>query len=159
MDVRHKGFTLIELMITVVVIGVIAALALPSFKSILDGRRLVGASDTLHAALLYARSEAIKQNKNIMFQFDTGAWCYGIDDAGADCDCTNPATCTVGGVSRVYDDTDFTNISMTSSSFSGSSFTFDPLRGLVSDDGSFTLSTGSKSKQVSVNVVGRVSVN
>lgn len=159
MEDKSKGFTLIELMIIIAVIGIVAAIALPGFKSIIDGRKLVGASDTLYAALLYARSEAIKQNQTIQFQFDTGAWCYGIDDTGADCDCTNPASCTISGVSKVYNDTDFSGVNMTTASFTGSSLTFDPLRGLVSDDGIFILTIGSQTKQVSINLIGRVSVN
>lgn len=159
MEYRSNGFTLIELMVIVAVIGIVAAIALPGFKSIIDGRKLVGASDTLYAALQYARSEAIKQNRTIQFQFNTADWCYGIDDTGADCDCTDPTTCTISGVSKVFDDTDFGSVSMNSASFAGSTITFDPLRGLVSDDGTFVLSVGSKTKQVSINLIGRVSVN
>ncbi len=158
MDVRHKGFTLIELMITVVVLGVIAALALPSFKSIIDGRRLVGAADNFYAALQFARTESIKQNNSVLFQVNTAAWCYGIDDDGADCDCTNPDSCRVDGVIKVYDDADYTNVAFSNATVT--EVTFDPRNGEPDTAGSFTFSLpDSRTKVVNLNPIGLITVD
>jgi type IV fimbrial biogenesis protein FimT len=158
MDVKHKGFTLIELMITLTVLGIIAAIALPNFKSILDGRKLVGAADNLYAALQYARSESIKQNTDVQFQVNVGAWCYGIDDDGANCDCTNPATCTVDGVTKVYDDADYGDVQMSNASVN--TILFDARNGEPDNAGSFTFRLpDGRTKSVNINPIGLVTVN
>ncbi|MBD3635065.1 MAG: GspH/FimT family pseudopilin [Methylophaga sp.] len=158
MDVKHKGFTLIELMITLTVLGIIAAIALPNFKSILDGRKLVGAADNLYATLQYARSESIKQNTNVEFQLNAGAWCYGIDDEGGNCDCTNPATCTIDGVIKVYDDSDYGDVVMSNASVN--EILFDARNGEPDSAGSFTFSLpDGRTKTVNINPIGLVTVN
>lgn len=66
---RHAtaGFTIIELMAVVVVVGVLGALALPSFKSLMQGQQVKNASFDLYSSLVLARSEAIKRNDNVVF--------------------------------------------------------------------------------------------
>ncbi|HEB82226.1 MAG TPA: prepilin-type N-terminal cleavage/methylation domain-containing protein [Gammaproteobacteria bacterium] len=59
---KHSGFTLIELMITLFIVGILAAIGLPSLKSFSQGSRLIAASNEMVSALHVARSEAIKQN-------------------------------------------------------------------------------------------------
>jgi prepilin-type N-terminal cleavage/methylation domain-containing protein len=46
--VESRGFTLIELMIVVVIIGVIAAIAIPNFVSMQDRAREAGVKSILH---------------------------------------------------------------------------------------------------------------
>jgi len=156
---RAFGFTLIELMIVIAVLGVLTAIALPSFQSTLERRRLVGATDILYANLQYARSEAIKQNQAVQFSFSTGTWCYGIDDDGANCDCTSPASCTVDTVQKVVNGSDYQNVTIATTNFAGTSFTFNSRQGIPSDDGTFTLTINGQSKSVSVNPVGRIKVD
>lgn len=156
---RHKGFTLMELMITVAIIAILAALALPSFQSILEKQRLVGAANTLFANLQYARSEAIKQNQAIRFQFNTASWCFGVDDTAADCDCTNVSTCTINTMQKVVSNADYTNVTFAVAGFAGTTIDFDPRQGLPSDSGTFTFSINGQSKAVVLNPVGRVRVN
>lgn len=154
---KQSGFTLIELMIVVIVLGILVAIALPSFQSTLERRRLVGATDILYANLQYARTEAIKQNQPVQFSINTGTWCYGIDDNGANCDCTAPASCTVNTVQKVVNGSDYLNVTIATDF--ANSFTFDPRQGLPSDNGTFTLTINGQSKSVSVNPVGRIKVD
>jgi type IV fimbrial biogenesis protein FimT len=55
------GFTLIELMVTVSVLAVIVAMAVPSFRAILESQRMRAAAFDLMADLTLARSEALKR--------------------------------------------------------------------------------------------------
>jgi type IV fimbrial biogenesis protein FimT len=60
--VKQRGFTLIELMVTVTVLGVLAMIAVPSFDGAVLSNKLSGFSNTFMASANLARSEAIKRN-------------------------------------------------------------------------------------------------
>jgi type IV fimbrial biogenesis protein FimT len=59
---HEHGFTLVELLITLVVAGIIIGSAMPSFASLLQNKRLLSQRDAFVAALRYARSTALSQN-------------------------------------------------------------------------------------------------
>ncbi len=58
---RAQGITLIELTVTVAVLGILAAFAIPSFRSLMNTNRVATLTNELVAALNFARSEAIKR--------------------------------------------------------------------------------------------------
>ena len=57
-----QGFTLVELLITVVVAGVLMSIAAPNFSDAMQNSRQTVIVNELMGALRYARSEAIKQS-------------------------------------------------------------------------------------------------
>lgn len=72
---RTRGFTLLELIITVTVAGILAAIAVPSFQGIIANARTRSTAESFNQALQLARSEAIKRNARVSFRFTTaGAW-------------------------------------------------------------------------------------
>lgn len=62
----HRGFTAIELMVTVAILGILAALAAPSFLPLIERWRVRSASDGIEHSLYYARSEALKYGGSIV---------------------------------------------------------------------------------------------
>ena len=76
---RHgKGFTLVELMVTVAVAGIIAAIAAPSFSKMISHNRLVSSGNEMIAGLQVARTEAITRRVTTTFcPSNDGANCSG----------------------------------------------------------------------------------
>jgi type IV fimbrial biogenesis protein FimT len=63
---RHSiGVTLTELLVVVAVVGVLATLAVPSFRSLVESQRVKNAGFEMFSLLSLARSEAIKRNANV----------------------------------------------------------------------------------------------
>ena len=58
---NERGFTLVELMVTVVIVGILAAIALPNFQSMIQANRIQSAAAEFQAGLALARAEAIKR--------------------------------------------------------------------------------------------------
>ncbi len=65
MTKNNHGFTLIELIITIAVFGILVAVAAPSFTAFIDSSRRAGEVNVFSGALSYARSEAIKRNSTV----------------------------------------------------------------------------------------------
>lgn len=61
-DGMKTGFTLIELMVTVSIVGILLAVGVPNFLAFLQNNRMVAQTNDVVTMLGYARSEAIKRN-------------------------------------------------------------------------------------------------
>lgn len=75
---NNKGFTLLETLIVMVFIGVLAAVAAPSFVSMVAKARLNTAKAQVEGALQEAQQQAIRTSKPCTVAFDTiKSWVSG----------------------------------------------------------------------------------
>lgn len=61
----QRGFNLFELLTAIAILGIVTALAVPSFQSISINSNLSTETNDLVSSLRYARSEAAKQGQNV----------------------------------------------------------------------------------------------
>jgi type IV fimbrial biogenesis protein FimT len=81
---RQWGFTFVELLTAIAVMAVLAAIAVPSFRSTIAGNRLVTTTGGYIAAIKQARSEAIRRNASVQF-CGSSATANGADTLGTAC--------------------------------------------------------------------------
>lgn len=92
--ISKRGFTLIELMVTVAVLAIMAAIAIPNFQTFLMNSRMASQANDVITAFNLARSEAVKRAANVTVCASsnststnpscTGSWQQGwiVRDAG-----------------------------------------------------------------------------
>jgi type IV fimbrial biogenesis protein FimT len=60
-----RGFTLIELMVTIAVVAILLAIAAPSFTSLINNNRLTAQANEVVVSLQQARMEAVRRNRSV----------------------------------------------------------------------------------------------
>ena len=66
LPLQVEGFTLVELLVSIAVLAILLALAVPSFQNMIMNNRITAKTDALSAALNYARNIALTQNVNVL---------------------------------------------------------------------------------------------
>lgn len=63
---KMRGFTIVELMITILVLALLAGIGVPAFQSTVMNNRMTSQINALVTSMNQARSEAIKQNRDVV---------------------------------------------------------------------------------------------
>lgn len=66
-----EGFSLIELMVTLALVAILAALAAPSFSAMLANAQIRTGAQSINDGLVLARVEAIRRNARVIFTLGT----------------------------------------------------------------------------------------
>lgn len=158
MNRQNRGFSLVELMVVIAVLGIIAAVAFPSFNAMRDRQRLRAAAEAIYAHLQFVRSESIKQDRDLFVAVATGSnWCLGIANATG-CNCATAGSCQFGPTGNLAErnliGSDFKDISLDSAT---TNIQFLSRRGAIFPDGAITVTgVSNASVQVQYNTRGRI---
>ncbi len=164
----NNGFTLIEIMVTVAIVGIFASIALPSFANLIENNRNNTAANELVSNLLLAKSEALKRSNSVTIcpstdqatcspnrDFSTG-WIMFLDCNGNDT--ANEAVVDCGTndreeIIRVREA--FDSVYMRNTSDSKITFEFS---GRLGSNSSFNIGKDASNlqKRVVINRIGRV---
>jgi MSHA pilin protein MshC len=132
---QKNGFTLVELVVILAVLGILAAFALPQFFN-LDEYRERAAYDEVAGALRYAQKLAVGSGCAVRVVFAGNTYALQQGTGG----CNDPAFATISG--HPVNDGSVSNVTLTSTP---ATFVFDPM-GRCSTD--VTVDVGSKTIQV-----------
>ncbi|HET8815953.1 MAG TPA: GspH/FimT family protein [Pseudidiomarina sp.] len=129
---QGRGFTLLELLVTLVILSIVLGAGVPAMLDIARTTRLQGAAQESYALLQYARSDALRsgQERFVVWTQDAGNWCAVVSSTN-DCNCLT-TDCSIDGILRQQSSADFTGVTLASAAFTGGSYTrFDAMRGLA----------------------------
>ncbi|MFA5932165.1 MAG: prepilin-type N-terminal cleavage/methylation domain-containing protein [Candidatus Paceibacterota bacterium] len=148
-----KGFTVVELLIVLAVIGIIFSIVLPQFSAIRENQVLKGAVNDIISSLNKAQSQTLSSvnssSYGVHFQSDKVIIFLGttflVNDMNETINIISPAN--------------ISNVTLSGVSGNSGDIYFNRLSGIPSKTGTITVSTPSYSKIITISTTGVISVN
>ncbi|OUS30400.1 hypothetical protein A9Q98_05255 [Thalassotalea sp. 42_200_T64] len=179
---KIHGFTLIEVLVSILILTILASVAAPSFLQSFSDKKLVSASEELYSNLQLARSEALTRSVPIYWSaasLGTKNWQFGMS-AGEYCDPKVTSNVTAKACVLTIDDGDgqfsaandlvlhridgseFDDITLkrTHSTSSVDAITFDPARGTTSVKMRYYTLTSALGREVNftLSMIGNIKI-
>ncbi len=168
---RHRGFTLVEVMMSVVLLAISAALALPSYRDMVEKRQVTNGAEQLASFINMAQGASMKTNRVVTVSWshtDSNDWCIGAVASEDACNCTvtdstSESYCQIGATDFIISDEIAAERGLMHDMTGDGSYAFDPIRGVFVDlDDSLNLELRSRSGDfrlnLMVNSTGRITL-
>ncbi len=134
----NSGFTLIEIMMSIVLLAIGAALALPSYREMVEKRQLTNGAEQIMAFVNSTQMEAMKQNRVVTVSYSRTAdnnWCFGATLGATACDCNETTStetdfCAINSAPSVIGNANTGNLDLLKSITGDGAYSFDPIRGI-----------------------------
>jgi type IV fimbrial biogenesis protein FimT len=152
---KQRAFTLIEVMISIAILGIVMAIAVPSYLDWIDKNQLKDAVETFNSSLQRGRSISKARSENIFINVTvnsgTNAWCFGLHAGTAACSCTTANSCNVEQISSSDAGHYFSKVKIKNgNTISGQNF--DNVRGLISGTGGSITFISDRGKEATINL-------
>lgn len=137
----HLGFTSVELLVSIALLGITLALALPSYRDMVEKRQLTQGAEQIFAFLNSAQGIASRSNSIVRVDYFRGGndnWCVGAVLGANECDCaetvaTEPDFCQIDDVVMRLTNDHVGNTGIMQSVSGDGNYALDPVRGLMLD--------------------------
>ena len=158
----HRGFTMVEVLMSVVLLGIGMALALPSYRDMVEKRQVTNGAEQLASFINTAQGVAMKTNQVVTISYDRSDhddWCVGAVSGETACDCTVTDTsatdyCQIATQPFILNNGHAGDRELMHKMDGDGAYAFDPIRGLFLDlDDSLTLELHSNSRDFRLNLV------
>ncbi|PLC58442.1 hypothetical protein CIK00_07015 [Photobacterium carnosum] len=155
----QRGFTLLELVFTVVIMGIVIAMAAPSFNGLIESNKIKRLATEIEWLLVQAKSEAVMRGKNVYVNAPlvsstriNSDWCVFTSTYKSKKSCDDIDTDSLSSI----DSTNFSGVIFKNSK-TLKQFSFEPLHGKPNANGSYRYSIGDyKLKTTVYTITGRI---
>lgn len=137
---KQTGLTTIELMLVIVLLGIALTLALPSYRAMIEKRRLVQGTEQVFAFFNSAQAVSARTNSAVTVSWTKSSevdWCLGTVLGDTACDCTEASAaeadfCAVQTTETILNSMEAGNPRIVSPTASNGNLSYDPVRGMLS---------------------------
>ena len=159
---HNRGFTMVEVLMSVVLLAIGMSLALPSYRDMVEKRKVTNGAEQIASFINTAQGVAMKTNRVVSVSYshtDQDEWCLGAVSGTTACDCTqiNAAAndyCQIASQPFILSNAQTNDLELMHDMAGDGAYAFDPVRGLFMDlnDG-LTVELRSPSEDFRLNLI------